>query len=334
MMKLVLPYIKEKRKTIVVLIFCAIVIKLIAFLYGAKTVDTNYALFICFVGVGLIACADFVKYVGKYRKLEYLKRKLAYEMGEFPEPEGLLEQMYQEMISKLHRSQKELVSSMDISAKEAEEYYMLWAHQIKTPISAMNLLLQAGEADPKILSAELFKIEQYVEMVLHYLREKQMSQEMVLNRYSLSEIIKTAIKKYSRLFILQKIKLNFEPMEVTVLTDEKWLLFALEQIISNALKYTNEGSVSIYMDKENENLLIIEDTGIGISAEDLPRVVERGFTGYNGRSNQKSTGLGLYLTKEVLKKLGHRLQLESQVGKGTKVMIDFSRDFFNENSIE
>ena len=95
MMKLVLPYIKEKRKTIVVLIFCAIVIKLIAFLYGAKTVDTNYALFICFVGVGLIACADFVKYVGKYRKLEYLKRKLAYEMGEFPEPEGLLEQMYQ-----------------------------------------------------------------------------------------------------------------------------------------------------------------------------------------------------------------------------------------------
>ncbi len=326
MMKLVLPYIKEKRKTIVVLIFCAIVIKLIAFLYGAKTVDTNYALFICFVGVGLIACADFVKYVGKYRKLEYLKRKLAYEMGEFPEPEGLLEQMYQEMISKLHRSQKELVSSMDISAKEAEEYYMLWAHQIKTPISAMNLLLQAGEADPKILSAELFKIEQYVEMVLHYLREKQMSQDMVLNRYSLSEIIKTAIKKYSRLFILQKIKLNFEPMEVTVLTDEKWLLFALEQIISNALKYTNEGSVSIYMDKENENLLIIEDTGIGISAEDLPRVVERGFTGYNGRSNQKSTGLGLYLTKEVLNKLGHRLQLESQVGKGTKVMIDFSRE--------
>ena len=198
----------------------------------------------------------------------------------------------------------------------------------------MNLLLQSGEADPKILSAELFKIEQYVEMVLHYLREKQMSQDMVLNRYSLSEIIKTAIKKYSRLFILQKIKLNFEPMEVTVLTDEKWLLFALEQIISNALKYTNEGSVSIYMDKENENLLIIEDTGIGISAEDLPRVVERGFTGYNGRSNQKSTGLGLYLTKEVLKKLGHRLQLESQVGKGTKVMIDFSRDFFNENSIE
>lgn len=326
MMKLVLPYIKEKRKTIVVLIFCAIVIKLIAFLYGAKTVDTNYALFICFVGVGLIACADFVKYVGKYRKLEYLKRKLAYEMGEFPEPEGLLEQMYQEMISKLHRSQKELVSSMDISAKEAEEYYMLWAHQIKTPISAMNLLLQSGEADPKILSAELFKIEQYVEMVLHYLREKQMSQDMVLNRYSLSEIIKTAIKKYSRLFILQKIKLNFEPMEVTVLTDEKWLLFALEQIISNALKYTNEGSVSIYMDKENENLLIIEDTGIGISAEDLPRVVERGFTGYNGRSNQKSTGLGLYLTKEVLNKLEHRLQLESQVGKGTKVMIDFSRE--------
>lgn len=326
MMKLVLSYIKEKRKIIFVLLFCGIVIKLIAFLYGAKPTDTNYALFLCVISVGLIGLADFVKYVGKYKKLEYLKRQLSYEMGEFPEPEGLLEQTYQEMIKELHRSRKELVSSMDISAKEAEEYYMLWAHQIKTPISVMNLLLQSGEADPKILSVELFKIEQYVEMVLHYLREKQMSQDMVLNRYSLSEIIKTAIKKYSKLFILQKIKLNFELMEMTVLTDEKWLLFAVEQIISNALKYTNEGSVSIYMDKNNENLLVIEDTGIGISAEDLPRVVERGFTGYNGRSNQKSTGLGLYLTKEVLNKLGHRLQLESTVGKGTKVLIDFSRE--------
>lgn len=326
MMKLVLPYIKEKRKTIFVLVFCGILIKAIAFLYGVNTVDTNYALFICFIGAGLIALTDFIKYVGKYKKLEHLKRQLAYEIGEFPEPEGLLEQTYQEMISELYKSRKELVSSMDIQAKEAEEYYMLWAHQIKTPISAMNLLLQSGEVDSKILSVELFKIEQYVEMVLHYLREKQMSQDMVLNYYSLSEIIKTAIKKYSRLFILQKIKLNFESMEVTVLTDEKWLLFALEQIISNALKYTTEGSVSIYIDKENENLLVIEDTGIGISAEDLPRVAERGFTGYNGRSNQKSTGLGLYLTKKVLHKLGHRLQLESQVEKGTKVMIDFSRE--------
>lgn len=326
MMKLVLPYIKEKRKTIFVLVFCGILIKAIAFLYGVNTADTNYALFICFIGAGLIALTDFIKYVGKYKKLEHLKRQLAYEIGEFPEPEGLLEQTYQEMISELYKSRKELVSSMDIQAKEAEEYYMLWAHQIKTPISAMNLLLQSGGVDSKILSVELFKIEQYVEMVLHYLREKQMSQDMVLNYYSLSEIIKTAIKKYSRLFILQKIKLNFESMEVTVLTDEKWLLFALEQIISNALKYTTEGSVSIYIDKENENLLVIEDTGIGISAEDLPRVAERGFTGYNGRSNQKSTGLGLYLTKKVLHKLGHRLQLESQVGKGTKVMIDFSRE--------
>lgn len=327
MMKLVLPYIKEKRKTIFVLLFCGVIIKGIAFLYGANTEDTNYALLICAVSVGIIAVTDFVKYARKYKRLEHLKKQLAYEMGDFPEAEGFLEQTYQEIIVELHRNRKELISSMDISAKEAEEYYMMWAHQIKTPISVMNLLLQSGECDLKILSAELFKIEQYVEMVLHYLREKQMSQDMVLNQYFLSDIVKTAIKKYSKLFILQKIKLNFEPMEITVLTDEKWLLFALEQIISNALKYTNEGSVSIYMDKNNANLLVIEDTGIGISAEDLPRVAERGFTGYNGRSNQKSTGLGLYLTKEVLGKLGHGLKLESQVGKGTKVIIDFSREF-------
>ncbi|WP_461812870.1 ATP-binding protein [Faecalimonas sp.] len=326
MMKLVLSYIKEKRKNVLIFLFCAMQIKIFAFLYGLNSADINYALFICGISVAVIAVIDLIKYIEKYKKLAYLKRQLEYELGEFPEAKGLLENTYQEMVSELYISRKNLVSSMDISAKEAEEYYMLWAHQIKTPISAMHLLLQSGEVDCKILSIELFKIEQYVEMVLHYLREKQMSQDMVLNYYSLSEVIKTAIKKYSKLFILQKIKLNFEPMEVIVLTDEKWLLFAVEQIISNALKYTKAGSVSIYIDKTNENLLVIEDTGIGISAEDLPRVVEKGFTGYNGRSNHKSTGLGLYLTKEVLNKLGHRLLLESQVGKGTKVIIDFNRE--------
>ena len=124
---------------------------------------------------------------------------------------------------------------------------------------------------------------------------------------------------------MQKIKLNLEEMDYQVITDEKWLLFAIEQILSNALKYTKEGSISIYMSKERKDTLVIEDTGIGISPEDLPRVVEKGFTGYNGRDHKKSTGLGLYLSKEILGKLNHQLKLESKVGVGTKVYIYLGR---------
>ena len=147
----------------------------------------------------------------------------------------------------------------------------------------MNILLQSGELNPRELSAELFKIEQYVEMVLGYLRTEQMTSDLTLKKYDLFNMIRQAIRKYSRLFILQKIKLNLEEMDYQVITDEKWLLFAIEQILSNALKYTKEGSISIYMSKERKDTLVIEDTGIGISPEDLPRVVEKGFTGYNGR---------------------------------------------------
>ena len=190
----------------------------------------------------------------------------------------------------------------------------------------MNILLQSGKADERELSAELFKIEQYVEMVLGYLRTEQMTSDLTLKEYELLDVIRQAVRKYSKLFILQKIKLNLEETDYRVVTDEKWFLFALEQILSNALKYTKEGSISIYMDKERSDTLIIEDTGIGISPEDLPRVVEKGFTGYNGRSGRKSTGLGLYLTKQILEKLGHSIKLESKVGAGTRVYIYLGRE--------
>lgn len=152
-----------------------------------------------------------------------------------------------------------------------------------------------------------------------------MSADLELKRYDLLEIIRQAVRKYSRLFILQKMKLNLEEMDYQVLTDEKWLLFAIEQILSNALKYTKEGGISIYMAKDRKDTLVIEDTGIGINPEDLPRVVEKGFTGYNGRNHKKSTGLGLYLSKEILEKLNHTLTLESEVGKGTRVFIYLGR---------
>lgn len=199
------------------------------------------------------------------------------------------------------------------------------------------------------MKLELFKIEQYVEMALTYLRMEDMSSDMSFKLCSLDVMIKQAVRKYSQMFILKKIKLAYVPVETNVLTDEKWLVFVLEQILSNALKYTKSpaeyGKIAIYMEddvyveqenyterdpmdspKRKERCLVIEDNGIGISPEDLPRVFEKGFTGYNGRTDKKSTGIGLYLCKSVIDKLRHRIWIESEVGKGTKVYLSLVRE--------
>ena len=161
-----------------------------------------------------------------------------------------------------------------------------------------------------------------MEMVLVYLRMENMSADLSFEQSVLDDLIRQVIRKYSRQFIIQKIKLNYETINSRVLTDEKWMVFVLEQLLSNALKYTRSGYISIYMEKKE---LVIQDTGIGIEAEDLPRVFEKGFTGYNGRTDKKSTGIGLYLCKSIMDKLRHQIRIESEVGVGTKVYLNLTR---------
>ncbi len=239
------------------------------------------------------------------------------------EPYEYIERDYQAIIRLLEQKYYLLQQQKDKSRKDMLDYYSLWVHQIKIPISAMDLLLQTGAAlNNDQLRHELFKIEQYVEMVLCYLRMETISQDLMLKEYSLEEMVRKTIRKYASLFIHKKLAIELEELKEKVLTDEKWLLFVLEQVLSNAIKYTRTGGIHIYM--EPELTLVIEDTGIGIRAEDIPRVFERGFTGYNGRVNQSSTGIGLYLCKEILNRLSHRIRIESEAGKGTRVRIGFS----------
>lgn len=324
-MEIFISFLKDKRKQMLLFISYFGIMVLVFFLYSARLDMVAYAFLLCMALGAIVETGSFLNYARKYKKLEYAKKKIRYDMEEFPEAEGRIEEMYREMVTRLFEEKRQIESQNQIEKKELEEYYMLWAHQIKTPIAAMNILLQSGEVKPRELSAELFKIEQYVEMVLGYLRTEQMNADLTFKEYDLLDVIRQAVRKYSRLFILQRIQLNLEEMDYSVITDEKWLLFAIEQILSNALKYTKEGSISIYMSKDRKDTLVIEDTGIGISPEDLPRVVEKGFTGYNGRDHKKSTGLGLYLSKEILAKLNHKLTLESEVGVGTKVFIYLGR---------
>lgn len=249
-----------------------------------------------------------------------------------PKADTLAEWDYQQIVNALFESRSELESAAQLSRQDMLDYYVLWAHQIKTPIAAMRILLQSQELTEeneeavKTLKMELFKIEQYVEMVLTYLRMESMSSDMVLQWYAADDIVKQAVKKYSQLFIPKKIALRMDMPEEMILTDEKWLAFVVEQILSNALKYTSEGTVSVYM-KEKE--LVIEDTGIGIQEEDVPRVFEKGFTGFNGRRDKKSTGIGLYLCKTILDRLGHSIRIESKVGEGTKVFLYLERDMLD-----
>ena len=246
----------------------------------------------------------------------------------------LSEQDYQNIIKNLKEQNSELKSQERIFKQEMSDYYSMWVHQIKTPIAAMHVLQQTLEEEYpeqkyiKEIKLELFKIEQYVEMVLTYLRMGEMSGDLKFEKYSLDAIVRQVIRKYSQMFILRKIHLQYAKTSQCIVTDEKWLQFVLEQVLSNALKYTKDGGmIFIYTEeKENKKCLVIEDSGIGIQAEDLPRVFEKGFTGYNGRADKKSTGIGLYMCKKIMERLNHQIWIESEVDKGTKVYLALARE--------
>ncbi len=208
-----------------------------------------------------------------------------------------------------------------------KDYYLMWTHQIKTPISALKLILERNESlgrDSFLMREELFKIEQYVEMVLTFQRLDSMASDLVLEEYDLYSLMKKAVKKYSVLFINKGLCLDLQETPVKILTDEKWFVFCLEQILSNSIKYTGEGGITVYAEEDWESekvRLYIRDTGIGIHPEDLPRIFEKGFTGYNGRIEHKSTGIGLYLCRQIFTHLGIRMKVESREGEGTTVIL-------------
>lgn len=203
------------------------------------------------------------------------------------------------------------------------DYYTLWAHQIKTPIAASSLLVGEIE-DKKVknqLEQELFKIESYVNIVLQYLRLESFHEDLVLKKENLEDLVKEIVKKYAIFFIQKGLSLHLHDLDRTIITDRKWFVVILEQVLSNSLKYTSQGGIEIYF---QEDTLYIKDSGLGIQDADLLRVFERGFSGYNGRLTQQSSGLGLYLSKKIADELGHQIGITSQVGQGTTVMISFS----------
>lgn len=269
----------------------------------------------------------FVRYYYDYQKLYLSAVNLKYSLRELPHAKTQMDELYQQMLEEIVEERSRLYRDMKYLETESNDYYTMWIHQIKTPIAAMRLLLQSKNNTNKqlLMEQELFQIEQYAEMALHYLRLHNTENDFVLKENDVYDIVKQALKKYSVTFIEKKLSLDFREFHHVVVTDEKWLEFVIEQILSNAVKYTSRGGIQITFSEENGGRLIITDSGIGINEADLPRIFEKGFTGYNGHMDKRSTGIGLYLCRQVVEKLQISIHVDSKPGEGTSVVLAFEK---------
>lgn len=290
------------------------VMGMFAFIFEDGRSLLEYQLLLAFLLASFFLGIDLASAYKEYRN------QLFYASGR---PQTALEALLFEKLALLEMDKKNRAIEEREKLNDLMDYYTLWAHQIKTPIAASSLLVGEIE-DKKVknqLEQELFKIESYVNIVLQYLRLESFHEDLVLKKENAEDLVKEIVKKYAIFFIQKGLSLSLHDLDRTIITDRKWFVVILEQVLSNSLKYTSQGGIEIYF---QEDTLYIKDSGLGIQDADLLRVFERGFSGYNGRLTQQSSGLGLYLSKKIADELGHQISIASQVGQGTTVMISFS----------
>ena len=319
------PYIRSHWRGVAVLaLFTAIFAGVFA-LYTLPLEAALYAGGLCALVGAVMLGAGYVRFWREHtRRMEALQNLLVLTQP-LPAADTLPEADFRAMAEKMKHAYGELLTATESARRESLDYYTAWVHQIKTPIAVMQMTLQAEDTpENRALGLELFRIRQYAEMALSYLRLGEGVSDLVICSYDLDGIIRQAVRKYAPQFVQKRLSLRYEPVDMQVLTDEKWLSFIIEQLLSNAVKYTHEGGVTVTV--TGEKVLCIADTGIGIKPEDVPRIFEKGFTGYNGRTDKAATGLGLYLCREAAGKLNHRLWAESTPGRGSTFYLDLHTD--------
>ncbi len=325
-MRTFLLYLRQRKITLLVAaLFFAIFFVSFA-LYHLPLMAVIYPALLCLAAGCAYVALDYRRALKKHRFLSKISENPSTEAG-LPAVRGLDDEDYQLAIRALREEQRRVCGRLERRYADAVDYYTVWAHQIKTPIAAMRLALQNEDsAFSRRMASELFRIEQYVEMAMAFLRLDSASTDYVIREYALDAIIRGELRKFAGEFIGRRLSLEYEPTGATVLTDSKWLAFVIGQVVSNALKYTPSGRISITL--EEPKTLCISDTGIGIAPEDMPRIFERGYTGCNGRleSEQKASGIGLYLCRRVCRSLGHTITAESTPGAGTTVRIGLASE--------
>ena len=320
-MKLFFAYLKTKRRTLLCCAVCACLLIGSFLLYRLPAAAVLYPMLLCLLCGAVFLAVDFGRVTRKLRQLSRLSAMQAESIRELPRADSLTEEAYADLARALCRQVTDLRAADAAHIRDVVDYYTVWAHQIKTPIASMQLTLQ-GEDSPaaRSLSSDLMRISQYVDMVLAYLRLDSDQTDYVIRPCVLDEVLRPSLRKFAPEFIGRHLSLTYDPPGVTAVTDEKWLSFVIEQLISNALKYTREGGVTIRM--RDAHTLAVSDTGIGIAPEDLPRVFDKGYTGCNGRTDRAATGLGLYLCRRICRNLGVGIRIESEPGQGTTVLLD------------
>lgn len=340
-MKYWIRFLREKRK----IIFLYLATLLLFFVTGSLWHMENvgklaYAALLTFTLWAATGVLQGQKYVRGCRELEaaavHFEQSGELNLEEICSEEACGDNGLQERTAELLRlaeeSRRREQDGWEQKEADRRDYYLMWTHQIKTPISALKLLVEenSGCRNSFLMQEELFKIEQYVEMVLTFQRLEGMASDLVLQEYELAPLLRQAVRKYSVLFINKGLSVELPEGKEKVLTDEKWFSFCLEQLLSNSIKYTERGGIRFLVEEgEREIRLSISDTGIGIRPEDLPRIFEKGFTGYNGRLDKKSTGIGLYLCRRVFERLGINVSAESSPGLGTSMALTLPKAYKN-----
>lgn len=299
-------------------IFVAADLPMTFFFYGVQVQALIFIIWLVFRGVN---------YRTKFNQLKRLKKFPIDQLSALDLSTTAVEEMYEKEIHQLVQQMKRIDQEFYAKQSDQLDYFTLWLHQIKTPIASISLMLQQNREElavAKEIEKELVRIEDYTHMALGYMKLEQPGEEMHLEKISLDFVIKRVIKKYALLFVTKKIFLDYTPIEKEIVTDAQWLELLLEQLISNSLKYTPEkGTIGVSWEGEH---LVIKDNGIGIRSEDIPKIFEKGYSGWNARRAEKSTGLGLFLSRKIAKRLGYHLTVESKVNEGTTMYLHLKQD--------
>lgn len=291
-------------------------------------INISCLIFVClYITIGYFYRKAFFK--GLVETIENAEEQFAIL---FPEVQTNQQKRFLELLKKIHQDNRNQLQHLNDEKKDQQEFILSWIHEVKLPIAASRLLMENSEnktTDYLIdkFEDELDKIDNYVEQALYYSRIDSFSTDYFITEVTANQIIKSSVKKYSKLFINKEIQFQMDDSTQFVQSDSKWLGFVIDQIIANSIKYTErDGKVAVQFEEDDrEKRISILDSGIGIATEDLSRVFQKGFTGLTGRNQPKSTGIGLYLAKQLTRKLGHTLSIQSEEGKYTKVTIHFPK---------
>ena len=310
-----------KKTSIIGILGVYAILFVFVYLYRIPIEVILYPYILTIVFVLMVLLFDYIKYKEKVNKISQICNDISSCYSVKINDKNIFDEYYLDIINELLKENRKQVSQIQKRVSDINDYFSIWVHQIKTPIASMKLKIDNEQMDLLQLASDLNRIDHYVDLVLSFLKFDEEKIDLYFRKTDVDRIMRESLKKFSNDFIIKKIRLDYKLSKREVLTDEKWLSFVFDQLLSNALKYTDKGTISIYYD--GDSCLCIKDSGIGIALADMERLFEKGFTGYNGRQYKKASGIGLYMCKRMCDKLNIGISIESVVNEYTLVKLKF-----------